>query len=716
MRVLWCVICITFCLNGCSYMLELSNFDHLIKPSWGTEKWILEGWNKLNNEEKASIGARVDDLFKDGLPFEMKHDKLLYVYAFSLMAQLEVLGIQLPLRFVDIMQNPEFKQKMRVQLVDEVFHAIAFTKIIFMLVEPYSSPPVYNEKVERICNFVRSQDCLKMGMVVMNLVCEGLVEEVFTIFYEQGIAPKLFKLIIDDEHRHVCEADLYREIGLPDQEKMNETLENLEDLIINAFTLEPKFTIAINALLGPVGAAKFSVGLKEKHKKQLKKLNRVPGEKWDLIFEVAPELQADFQYYAKEIDREMNLEVNEVEMSPTKKMLMTELNNPGDPTMVAQFNLDVTDFYETNKYDNEVLTALMMQAMSHVLFSNDSFRCFLSFKKFYQSRSAYLAIIDKLPDCNGHLSTVYFKDCHEMPVNKLLEKIQRSKQMMSWCYKKREQIEKEYPELKRDLDESLYDEAHSLYPCPLPGSQSVFLCNIGSYGYNQGVIPLAKHTGFHILLLAVEKKPVWDKTSQSFVARDILPISISADARIFDGLFPMPDALNKGFQAAFQKMKEQEENPLLRLEKTESQKKEDKITDELLSKVEKIAREKLLLRLTRKNKDFALKEAKRIFGEDLIIHGKKLSEHSDYQALADKLLADYLNFDAKEAEQDIQFNKIVNKLLAEDRELGYRILHSFQSSWIDYKDVEETFQTASKKLANLRLSKLAKFLPTILKK
>ncbi len=96
-------------------MLEL---DTLLKPSWGAEKWILEGWNKITDEEKQSINTRVEQLFKNGLPFELKHDKLLYLYIFALMAQLEVLGIQLPMRFEDEMQNPEFKKRMRAQLVD----------------------------------------------------------------------------------------------------------------------------------------------------------------------------------------------------------------------------------------------------------------------------------------------------------------------------------------------------------------------------------------------------------------------------------------------------------------------------------------------------------------------------------------------------------------------------------------------------------------------
>ena len=271
----------------------MDGLDHLLRPSWGAEKWILEGWNKITRDEQESINARVKDLFKDGLPFTIEHDKLLYIYAFSLMAQLEVLGIQLPMRFEDEMQAPTLKKRMRAQLVDEIFHAIVFTKIVFLLCAPYGSPPAYSEQIEWICDFIRSQDCMKVGMVVMNLVCEGLVEEVFATFHQHNIAPKLFEMILEDEHRHVSEADLYREIGLPDRAILSETLRSLEELLISAFTLQPKYTVAVSALLGPQGSASFMLALHDKHTRQLKKINLVPSEKWAFFFQILPELYAE---------------------------------------------------------------------------------------------------------------------------------------------------------------------------------------------------------------------------------------------------------------------------------------------------------------------------------------------------------------------------------------------------------------------------------------
>jgi hypothetical protein len=201
----------------------------LLSPSWGAEKWILEGWNKINNEEKELIKTRMHELFKDGLPFEVKQEKLIYIYTFSLLAQLEVLAIQIPLKFEDKMSTPQFKQQMRAQLLDEIFHGMVFIKIAYMLSAPYATPPAYNENIEVLCDYIRNEECPKIALIMLNLVAEGWIEEVFQSLDEQKVAPKVFATILADEHRHVLEADLYREIGMPDKAILQKKLGELEE-------------------------------------------------------------------------------------------------------------------------------------------------------------------------------------------------------------------------------------------------------------------------------------------------------------------------------------------------------------------------------------------------------------------------------------------------------------------------------------------------------
>ena len=77
----------------------MDEFTALIRPVWGAEKWISEGWDRLTDAEKQLIRGRMDALFQDGLPFELEKPKIFYIYTFSLLAQLEVLAVQIPLKF-----------------------------------------------------------------------------------------------------------------------------------------------------------------------------------------------------------------------------------------------------------------------------------------------------------------------------------------------------------------------------------------------------------------------------------------------------------------------------------------------------------------------------------------------------------------------------------------------------------------------------------------
>jgi hypothetical protein len=591
----------------------VSELNELLRPSWGAEKWILEGWNKINSDERQLIKDRMDDLFKDGLPFQLKHDKLAYIYTFSLLAQLEVLAIQVPLRFEEKMSTPQFKQQMRTQLLDEIFHGMVFTKIVYMLCAPYAVPPTYNESFETLCNFIRDEECPKVGVVLLNLVAEGWIEEVFKSFYRQQLAPKVFEVILADEHRHVCEADLYNDIGIPDLKTLTKKLEHLEGLLLTSVSLQPKYLMAIYALLGGAATCDLIASMNEKHTAQLKKIKLRPGKQWVLLMQMAQEMFSRFQ---------SNIE-NEVDMTPLRKTLMTQWNSPGDPMVVGQLNMDVSflDIYN-KKYPSETLTTLMLQSVSHLLTKDDSLRNFLSHKRMHQARHAYVAIVVRLPDCGDHIGNIVFKDCHTMSVFELSLKIRQILQMMVYCYKKRELLETEYLHLKSNLNELLYEYAHSEYPYPVNGSPVVSLSSIGFCGYAQAISPLRKQEGLKFTLLTVERKLIWSEVTQAFEPRDMLPVSISADHRIFDGHFPFPDLLNKSLQLMFQQMQEGVIKPVSK----------------------------------------------------------------------------------EDVRENPNFKRMVDKMLKENLELGYRLLVTLQNTWSDFIDFEDLFNTVSKKTASDRMA------------
>lgn len=525
----------------------MHELNELIRPSWGSEQWILEGWNQISNEEKTLIKTRVDELFKDGLPFELKHNKQLYIYTFSLLAQLEVLAIQVPLRFAAKMSSQEYRERMHTQLLDELFHGIVFTKIVYLLCAPYAMPPAYNEHIEVLCNFIRNEQCPKVGIMLLNLIGEGWIEEIFTSLQQGNIAPKVFETILTDEHRHVCEADLYRDIGMPDMEVVRVKLEYLEDQLLSHLFLQYKYMVSVCTLLGVEGTIGFTQSLNAKHLQQLAKINLEPSDKWRFFMNVAQEVYPKIHAYSK-----LNYEIA---MTPIRQVFMTQWENPSDPTMVGQFNINVTclDFFN-KKFPPETITTLMLQTISIGLAQNPSFRSYLSLNKMYQTQEAYVGIVVKLPECGDHIATIIFENCHRLSVSALASRIRTVVQMMVFCFKKREELEHAFPDLKQIGERMLYEFANDKYSYPIPGSSVVSLSNIGHCGYSQTKSPLRSNESMKFTLLEVERRPLWNKDRQEFEPQDILPVSISADHRIFDGNIPIPKLTAALFAEMFQRM------------------------------------------------------------------------------------------------------------------------------------------------------------------
>lgn len=519
----------------------------LLRPSWGAEKWILEGWNKITADEKQLIKNRMDDLFLDGLPFELKSDKLFYIYTFSLLAQLEVLAIQVPLKFESKMLTVEYRERMRLQLLDEIFHGLVFTKIVYMLCSPYASPPQYNPNIEVLCNFIRNENCPKVAIMLLNLIGEGWIEEIFYSLHRFDIAPKVFEKILEDEHRHVCEADLYRDIGMPNPKEIKPKIAYLEEQLITNIFMQYKYMVSVCALLGVDGVQDFKHSLNKKHIEQLKKINLEPSESWKFVMEFGDGILPKIKNYA-----ESNIEV---EMTSIRKVFMTQWDNPSDPTMTGQFNVNVSclDFFN-KKFPAETLTCLMMQAVSLGLSKTDSFRNYLSFRKIFRSNEAYIGLVVKLPECGDHIGTIVFENCHTFSFIELSAKIRAVMKMMIYCYKKREHLEKTNAQVQKIMNEMVYDFAYNTYSYPIAGTPFVSLSNIGFCGYSQSMSPLRCNETMKFTLMEIERKPVWHQETQSFKPEDILPVSISADHRIFDGNLPVPKMTSEYFNIMFAKM------------------------------------------------------------------------------------------------------------------------------------------------------------------
>ena len=66
--------------------------------------------------------------------------------------------------------------------------------------------------------------------------------------------------------------------------------------------------------------------------------------------------------------------------------------------------------------------------------------------------------------------------------------------------------------------------------------------------------PLRRNEALKFTLLAVERKQVWNQATGAFEIQDILPVSISADHRIFDANTPVPQHTCQFYEVMFDRM------------------------------------------------------------------------------------------------------------------------------------------------------------------
>jgi len=526
-------------------MLKL---EQLIKPTWGAEKWIGYAWDLFTDSEKETLKNRLDTLFSQGLPFQLEHDNILYVYLFSLVCQFETLGMQIPLRVADKLGDPKLQVMMRQQLLDETFHALIAFKIAQDLSAPYAIPPTYNASVENfMSHLVHDEPDMQTAIILTNLIGEGLIGEIFHALQKHQVAPRVFDVILADEDRHLQETDLYLMLGLPEKSYLVKRLAALEEELLSTVFFQSFYVLSLINILGITAVLDLIKSIDRRHQDLLLKIGIEPSAKWRYFMNTIPAYVQDvFHDHTKD---------TRVTLTPTRKMLAAVWDKPNNPTMSSVFSLNVTalQFFE-KKYSPETLTCLMLQTISQVLFEKPMLRNYIFHNKTYNATHAYVGLAVKLPDCGDHLGLIVFRNCHTMNIAELAACIKNDLDIMQYCYKKTEQLRHEHPYLMDIFDDLLTSRHHRVHADPLFSSPTVSLSNIGHWGYETVVSPLLPNETMKLCLGKIERKQVWNNEQHCFEIQDMLPVGLSVDHRAFDGNIPVPYWLQAAFTKMFEKM------------------------------------------------------------------------------------------------------------------------------------------------------------------
>ena len=515
------------------------------------EKWISEGWDILNGQERAEIEERVENLFVEGLPFELEHDKAIYLYIFTLLSQLEIVALQLPLKTLPHLKDKKLKKLMRQQLVDEVFHAILFSKIACELSVPFGYPPEYNQYIDNICVFIRDEKEVGAAIVLLNLIAESWFEELLDILSEKGVAPKVFEVIVEDERRHVNEAELYRDIGLPNKKYLKERIAYFENELIGDLVFQLKYSAAMMHVLGRSGCVYLVHRIYDKHKQQLEKINLLPHEKWETLMKTLIAHLDDDNFASIIPDDTL------VEASPTRRILINAWKPPVNPTMFSLFSLDVSrvDVFE-NKYPPQTLTGLVLQAMSKLNKENPNLRNYVVHNKMYNSVDNYIHLVVNLPGATNHLAMLKLKNSHKITLYELSDRVQNYIQVMSYARYKSEGLAAEHPELLADYYAAAAPDNYDAFRyIEIPGS-IISLTNVGPWSGEQSLSPLLPFESLKLTMSQVDRKQIWNNKIKAFEVQDRLPIGLSADHRVFDANMGTPKMLQIALDEMIDKLEQ----------------------------------------------------------------------------------------------------------------------------------------------------------------
>lgn len=521
----------------------------VIRPKWSVEIWLNKFWSILTNQEKQTIVARMDNMFEHGLPFQLEQDKIVYIHLFSLLANLEIIGLHGLITPLKELTDPTLTANLRLQIMDECFHAMVFSKIAYELSAPHAIPPTDNKEIDDFITLLINEPDIKTSLIWINMLGEGWVEEIFLAMKNKNIAPQVFKIIMEDESRHRDDLDLYRKVGLPDRENLIKNLKDFENELIRLTFSQKKYALTFASLLGADGLLSLIKNIDKKHNALLRKINAKPGKNWEFFMKNTPVLMQSLFHN--------NSQDNLVPQTSTRKILNAAWSNPNQPTQYGLFSINISPlmFFE-KKYPKETVTCLFLQAISKALSDYPILKNYKAYHAIYNAKDSYVGLAVQLPDCTDQLSMIEFKNCHEMSLHELSQHIKNDIKILSYCHKKTLELQITYPHLTSLVDVICEPLNGKVYPELAMTRPVISMSNIGHFGYDLGCSPLLPDETVKLLLTKIDRKQVWNTEKHVFEIQDILPVGISVDHRVFDANIPVPKYLQIAFNEVLQTMLE----------------------------------------------------------------------------------------------------------------------------------------------------------------
>jgi len=512
-------------IHGLKINHKVLNLNDLILPKWKATEHIEKGWDVLTNIEKGIVIKRVNALFKDNF-IHMKTLPIYYLHLFSFLAQVEVLAIQIPLRFMDKFTG-QVRKQLRNQLIDEIVHGAIFTKMAYHLALPLGSPVPIVDAAEIMCNEIRNIDDEKLALLSLNLIAEGWIEEVFECLITWGVSDKIFKSILSDEERHVSEAELYTRMGMKDLDPklIEKNIRSMETSLLEAIST-PNVVRSLAEIGGYDKYRHLVCSLFDKHRTQLLQLNLKPSDNWT----------RHYQYINTFFMRGMkyNSKYEIIEPQPyMKSMFLKVWDHPKNPTIRNIFSLSYENI-PNMKYLNSAFIYSLSKFVEKDNYYNS--RILSNNFQFIRIKAVNIGVRLLIETVDGpELGTVNLYNVEDMGFMDINSHILCGMKILQFWKNKRIEFMKTYELSEVEKRNAGDDYSHYLQQLPNITSPVPFtISNVGSLGYDVGEAAITSFNPMDFTLGAIKKVPEWDEDKGIFVPQEMFKVCQSADHRIFE--------------------------------------------------------------------------------------------------------------------------------------------------------------------------------------
>lgn len=486
-----------------------AGLEQYVDAAWPPMAHVRRGWARLSAENRALVLRRLDETLARFRPAPHADARALRRF-FSFLSQVEVIAIEVPLSALPT-ARPEVAPLLERQLADEVFHAAVFAALARRVGGLDKPLP----EAERVLDHIRRQDDPRTTAVLLNLVAEGWIENLFDHAVTWGVADDVFRIVLEDESRHVEEAHQHAE-GV-DLKRVGEAVRAFEADLFR-LAQHPRVMLPIAALAGEDKFQALGRSFLDVHASALAEAGLPPSE--PLV-----RLRAAVEDAARV---EAPPRPREVEPASQWRRTALELwDAPRSPVMNGWCEVRV------DHVPRRLLTAVVVAAVGKVWREFPRVNRYVAGGRVWAPGAVNVGVRVAVGDKGEALSTVVVPDADRRSVEDVRRLVREGTRRMNEAD---QGIEVQGPSADDEpLRSVLRDEELMAFVPPGTVAAPVTVSNVGKAGLyaGWGAMPGALGQSLEVIIGRVEKRPQW--TGWRYKPVDTVTICFSADHRVFDG-------------------------------------------------------------------------------------------------------------------------------------------------------------------------------------